>query len=296
MVTILKQMLDLYECKTLEDEKNAVKEIMQEIALAGLAKSDFFKKCAFYGGTALRIFYDLERFSEDLNFTLLTTDEHFSLEPYYSFIQNTVESLGLRFEIYEKEKQGSSTIKSAFLKGNAKEHYLIFYPNSRLSSLIQSGEKIQIKFEIDLDPPSFASTELKYRLLPYPYQVRIYDKPSLFAGKIHAIIARNWKTRVKGRDFYDYVFYLATNTPVNLIHLEARLKQTNSIDPDLSLTIESLKKMLYQRFAEIDFDAVKKDVYPFIKDVHQLDLWSVSFFQSITEGLSTVDSSSRRDE
>lgn len=235
-MTIIDQMLERYNLITLEDKKNALKEIMQEIVLAGLSKTDFFKNTAFYGGSALRIFHNLDRFSEDLDFTLIARDDNFTLEQYIPMISHTVESLGLSFGIESKDKKIDSNIKSAFLKGNTKEQFLIFYPDSDQNAFIQSNEIIKIKLEIDIDPPLYATTELEYRLLPYPYEVRIYDKPSLFAGKIHAVIARSWKNRVKGRDFYDYVYYLSTNTPVNLKHLEARLRQTKTIGDETILT------------------------------------------------------------
>jgi predicted nucleotidyltransferase component of viral defense system len=284
-MTIIDQMLEQYDLVTLDDKKNAIKEIMQEIVLAGLSKTNFFKNVAFYGGTALRIYHDLNRFSEDLDFTLLASDKNFTFETYIPMINQTVESLGLKFEISTKKKKQNSNVKSAFLKGNTKEQFLIFYPDSNQEAFVQNNEKIKIKFEIDIDPPLHASTDTSYRLLPFPYEVRIYDKPSLFAGKLHAVIARKWKKRVKGRDLYDYVFYLSTNTPVNLKHLEARLKQTKSIDEDVTLTKESLIDILNNRFDDIDFEDAKNDVFPFIKDIENLDMWSTNFFKSITKNL-----------
>lgn len=231
---------------------------MQEITLASLSKTSFFKDTAFYGGTALRIFYGLDRFSEDLDFTLLTKNENFNLDDYFDELSNFIESLGLSFEITSKEKNVNSQIKSAFLKGNTRQQFLIFYPKSDDNKLISSNEKIQIKFKVDINPPLFANTELKYRLLPFPYEVRVYDKPSLFPGKIHAVLARNWKNRVKGRDLYDYIFYLSSNTLINLKHLEARLKQTNSIEEYTVLTKELLIKILNNRFDNIHHEILKK--------------------------------------
>lgn len=282
-MTIIEQMLEGYTLNSLEDEKNAIKEIMQEVTLAGLARTDFFKYAAFYGGTALRIFYGLNRFSEDLDFTLLSPNEEFDIKKYIPAVRDAVESLGLDFEV--KEKNTDSQIKSAFLKANTKEQFLIFYPNSKYMNQINKNEKIRIKFEVDFNPPKYATTSFEYRLRPNNYQVQIYDKPSLFAGKIHAVLARKWKSRVKGRDFYDYVYYLASNTPVNLRHLEARLKQTKTINEDITLNQESLIEMLYQRFDEVDFNNAKADVQPFIKDSSELDLWSSEFFKSITKNL-----------
>ncbi len=284
-MTIIEQMLEDYTLESLEDEKNAIKEIMQEVTLAGLARADFFKHAAFYGGTALRIFYGLSRFSEDLDFTLLSPNEEFDIKKYISAVRDAVESLGLAFEVKAKEKNTESAVKSAFLKGNTKEQFLIFYPNSKYMSQINNNEKIRIKFEVDVNPPQYATTEFEYRLRPNNYQVQLYDKPSLFAGKIHAVLARKWKSRIKGRDFYDYVFYLASNTPVNLKHLEARLKQIKTIKCNFDLTLDTLKEMLYQRFDCIDFQAAKNDVLPFIKDESELDLWSSDFFKSITKNI-----------
>ena len=284
-MTVLEQMLENYKTDTLENRKNAIKEIMQQIILAGFSKTDFFKYSAFYGGTALRIFYGLNRFSEDLDFTLLTPNKDFSLDKYIPTIENVVSSLGLKFEVSIKDKQVESNIKSAFVKGNTKEHFFIFYPESSLNNQVISNEKIKIKFEIDIVPPEFATTEIKYQLLPFPYQVRIYDKPSLFAGKIHAIIARSWKSRVKGRDLYDYVFFISSQTPVNLKHLEARLKQSKFLKEDEVLTLEMLIEILNRRFDNINYNEAKNDVLPFIKDIESIELWDASFFKEITKDL-----------
>lgn len=288
-MTVIEQMLEKYTLNNIEDEKNAIKEIMQEVTLSGLARTDFFKHAAFYGGTALRIFYGLNRFSEDLDFTLLSPSEDFNFDKYLPSVKETVESLGLEFEVSNKEKNAKTNIKSAFVKGNTRKQFLIFYPNSTHLNQINNNEKIKIKFEIDVNPPSHATTEFKYGLLPNTYQVRIYDKSSLFAGKLHAIIARKWKHRVKGRDFYDYVFYITNDVPVNLKHLEARLKQTKTIDSDTILSLESLKELLYNRFNVIDFEKAKQDVIPFIKDVDDLNSWGVEFFKSITNDLNVKE-------
>lgn len=287
-MTLIEQMLSQYTIETFEDERNAIKEIMQEVTLSGLARTDFFKHAAFYGGTALRMFHELDRFSEDLDFTLMYPNDKFDMKKYIYAIREAVESLGLSFEIKEKEKSRNSSIKSAFLKGNTKEYFLIFYPDSIHTSQINIGEKIRIKFEIDINPPEYASTRFEYRLLPYNYKVQLYDKPSLFAGKIHAVLARKWKTRVKGRDYYDYVYYLASNTPVNLNHLEARLKQTQTIERDTVFTLELLKEMLYRHFDKVDYKIAKSDVLPFIKNTKDLEAWEPEFFKTITTKLRSI--------
>lgn len=150
---------------------------------------------------------------------------YFDLKEYFPVLEKEIQSFGLRLEVAEKKKSADSTIQSAFLKGNTKEYLLLFYGDQDISG-IHAGEKIKIKFEVDTGPPDFAGFETKYRLLPSPYEVRLYDPPSLFAGKIHAVLCRAWKSRVKGRDLYDYVFYLSKNILVNMDHLKARLVQT----------------------------------------------------------------------
>ena len=282
-MTIIQQMINKYNPKTIEDKKHAIKEVLQEVVLAGLSKTDFFYHAAFYGGTALRIFYGMDRFSEDLDFSLRVTDDAFDMSKYFKPISDVLNSLGLNFEVSKKDKALNSNIDSAFIKGNTKETLITIYPSSSDSNLIIHNEKIIIKFEVDVNPPLYANSEIKFRLLPFPYQVRVYDESSLFAGKIHAVIARSWKNRIKGRDLYDYVYYLSLETKVNLKHLEARLKQTNTIDENIKLTRDVLIDILEKRFNQIDYDIAKSDVKPFIKDQSSLDLWSREFFNSITK-------------
>lgn len=282
---IIEQMLNNYQADSIEEKKQAIKEIMQEVVLSGLSRANFFKEAAFYGGTALRIFYGLDRYSEGLDFTLLISNSNFNLDSYIPILKNEVHSLGLEFEIKNKEKSGDSNIQSAFLKGNTKEQFLYFYPKSNDYLKIINNEKIKIKFEIDVNPPRFANTEIKYRLLPYPYQVKVYDMPSLFAGKIHAVLCRTWKDRVKGRDLYDYVFYLSNNTQVNLKHLQDRMIQSKFISNDFILNRDILIKMLNEHFAKINYEAAKQDVLPFIKDINKILLWSETFFVEITKNL-----------
>lgn len=284
-MTIIQQMIDKYKPKTIEEKKHAIKEVIQEVVLAGLSKTDFFTHAAFYGGTALRIFYGVDRFSEDLDFSLLVADNTFDIQKYFKPIREIIESLGLNFEVSRKDKVADSAIDSAFVKGNTRELFLTIYPTSTEVSQIVHNEKIVVKFEVDVNPPLYATTEVKFRLLPFPYQVRVYDKQSLFAGKLHAVIARRWKHRVKGRDLYDYIYYLSLDTKLNLKHLEARLKQTNTIENDVILTRELLIEILDKRFDQIDFEMAKSDIKPFIKDHSSLDLWHCDFFKSITREL-----------
>lgn len=288
MNTVIEEMLKSYQVDNIYARKNAMKEIMQEIVLCGLSRAGFFKEAAFYGGTALRIFYGLDRFSEDLDFSLEQINLDFDLCSYFPVLEKEVKTFGLNVEIQEKEKTKDSNIRSAFLKGNTKEHLLLFYADERLVGTVDKNEVVKIKFEVDTNPPAFATYEHKYRLLPVPYEIRLYDMPSLFAGKIHAVICRGWQSRIKGRDLYDYIFYLSKAVTVNQKHLRARLIDSGYISENQECTLEEIKTMLKNRFDSIDFLQARKDVEPFIRDTSVLDIWSSDFFKQITEGLKVL--------
>lgn len=282
MNNIIEQMLSKYEIKNTNDEINALKEIIQEIILSGLSRGGFFDVAAFYGGTALRIFYNLDRFSEDLDFALVVSNKSFDLSKYFIYIEKELKAYGLNLEVNTKVKSAMSNITSAFVKGDTLEHILKFFPNEENNKYNQLLKDIKIKFEVDINPPAGATYEMKYKLLPSPHQIRLYDKSSLFAGKIHAVLCRNWKTRTKGRDLYDYVFFLANNIPVNLDLVRNKLIESNFININDKFNLEVLKNMLINKFNEIDFLEAKEDVIPFIKDIHSLDMWNKEFFVSIT--------------
>lgn len=288
MNNYIEQMLKPYKIENLYDQKNAMKEIIQEIVLCGLSRAGFFEQAAFYGGTTLRIFYGLDRFSEDLDFSLRETNLDFDLSSYFPVLEKEVRSFGLNVTITEKQKTKESNIRSAFLKGNTKEHLLLFYTDADLSHGVPRDEVVKIKFEVDVNPPSRATYETKYRLLPAPYAVRLYDMPSLFAGKIHAVLCRAWQNRVKGRDLYDYVFYLSRGASVNREHLRERLLQNGYIQETSQCTLPEIKKMLCDRFDSIDYAQAKQDVIPFIHDPGSLNLWSADFFKQITETLTVI--------
>ena len=284
MNSVLQIMLSKYKIKNTIDETNAMKEIIQEIVLSGLSRGGFFDEAAFYGGTALRIFYGLNRFSEDLDFALLKPNPKFDLSKYFSFIEKEVQAYGLNLTVSEKIKTKDSNITSAFLKGDTKEHILMFFPNENMQNTT-SLKNIKIKFEVDINPPAGAKYEIKYKLLPSPHQVRLYDESSLFAGKIHAILCRNWQYRTKGRDLYDYVFYISKNAKVNIELVKEKLIDSNVLSRDDEFTIDTLKKLLNNKFEEIDYSDAKDDVIMFIEDKDSLSLWSKDFFEQITKNL-----------
>lgn len=285
MDPIIEQMLKQYDSQTLMDKKNHIKEVVQEIILCGLSRAGFFKTAAFYGGTALRIFYGLDRFSEDLDFSLKVPNPAYNLTEYLPTLDKEIRSYGLNFRLEIKEKSVDSDIQSAFLKGNTREHVLMLFADEALSRSIGSNEIIKIKFEVDTNPPDFAGFEIKYRLFPIPYETVLYDMPSLFAGKIHAVLCRAWKNRVKGRDLYDFVFYRSRGRAVNLKHLNARLAQTGVVPVEELFSLDDVKKMLCERFESIDYAQAKQDVLPFIKNPRALDVWNSDFFVAITEDL-----------
>ena len=283
----LHELVSKYNIVTIENKKNAIKEIIQEIVLVGLYKAKFFDKAAFYGGTALRIFYGLNRFSEDLDFSLIEKDNNFNFDNYFPSIVDVAHKYGLNVEITSKEKIESTDIKSAFLKSNIIETITLFFGEEDVKH-INHNERIKIKFEVDITPPPLVTYEIKYRLSPEPYSIRLYDKESLFSGKLHAVICRGWKSRVKGRDLYDYIFYLQNDIKFNLIHLQERLIDSNFITRDDEFNLEIVKNILKRRFEQIDFDEAKDDVKPFIKDKDVLDVWSKKFFISITDSLKCI--------
>lgn len=284
MNNVLQNMLSKYEIKNTIDETNAMKEIIQEIVICGLSRGGFFNEAAFYGGTALRIFYGLNRFSEDLDFALLEPNPKFDLSRYFSYIEKEVQAYGLNLSISEKEKTKDSNILSAFLKGDTKEHILMFFPNEIMHNTT-SLKSIKIKFEVDVNPPAGAKYNLKYKLLPSPHQIRLYDESSLFAGKIHAILCRNWNYRTKGRDLYDYIFYLSKNISVNINLIREKLIDSKVLNREEIFDIFVLKKMLNKKFEEINYSDAKEDIITFIEDKESLIIWSEEFFKEITKEL-----------
>ena len=286
MNSIIEQMLQQHETETLTDKKNGIKEVVQEIVLCGLSRAGFFKEAAFYDGTALRIFHGLDRFSEDLDFSLMAPAPGFDLPRYLPALERELAAYGFNFKVEDRAKAIDSDIRSAFLKGNTREHMLVFYADERLARSFSGSDTIKIKFEVDTTPPAYATFERKYRLLPIPYEVNLYDMPSLFAGKLHAVICRAWKSRVKGRDLYDYVFYLSQGTPVNLRHLNARLVDSDFDGAREDMTLGEIKDILHRRFESIDYDQARQDVLPFIKNPAAVEIWSKDFFVAITDSLS----------
>ena len=275
-------MLGDYKSKTIDDKKNGLKEIIQEISLLGLSHTDFFSHAAFYGGTALRIFYGLDRFSEDMDFSCISSEPDFNLQDYLSAVEVELNSYGFEMSTEYKVKKNPSAVQSAFIKGNTLIQLINIMDMHPPVSGVPKNEVIKIKIEIDTNPPKGAGYEQKFRLLPQPFSVKLYNRSSLFAGKLHALLCRNWKQRIKGRDFYDYIWYLSENIPVNIPHLEARMIQTGHWTDTDSLTLPKVKELLCSRFEMVNFELAKEDVIPFLPDSDKLAIWSKDFFTAVT--------------
>jgi predicted nucleotidyltransferase component of viral defense system len=276
---MIQQWLEEYHPKDQQEAEQALREIMQEVTLAGLHRSSFFKKAAFYGGTALRIFYGLNRFSEDLDFSLLESDPSFSLEPYLDGIEKEFASLGMKISINEKKKSKQSNIDSAFLKSETIWKELIL-ENIMPQSGLRLSPAIKIKLEVDTEPPLGFTTEDKLLLKPFSFYVNCFTLPDLFAGKMHALLFRKGKQRVKGRDWYDMEWYIKRGVPLHLGHFLLRARASSDWK-EKDITKDQLRQLLYDKIASISFDRIREDIARFIPDDKVLDIWSPGYFKDL---------------
>jgi len=285
-IPVLETMLKRYgSLDSMSDYENALREILQEIILAGLSRADFFKRTAFYGGTALRIFHGLDRYSEDLDFTLMSPDKNFDLSDYFSAMERELSAFGFEFELKRVDKDAERLTESAFLKANTQMIMLNVEPTRKIATRIHKDQKLKIKFEVDVDPAVSFETETKSLYLPIPFAVRILQKPDLFAGKMHAVIYRQWRNRIKGRDFYDLQWYLAHDIPLRAKYFEEKARASGFQGP---LTADSLKALILERMKTVDWELAKKDVLVYLKDRRQIDLWSFDFFAEIIQKLKLI--------
>ncbi|MDQ1244866.1 MAG: hypothetical protein QG565_1206 [Campylobacterota bacterium] len=285
------KMLEKYDLSNSNSSYDALREILQEIVLLGLYDAGFFKHAAFYGGTALRILHNLPRFSEDLDFSLLESNPEFNLAPYEEAIISTLKAFGFDVTIEIKDKNNSSAIASAFVKGSTIEHLININAPKDITDKIHRDQAVKIKLEVDTNPPMDFETGNIIRLTPRAFSINAFTLPSLYAGKMHAILCRAWSSRPKGRDWYDLVWYIANNVELDAKHLKARLSQSckyleaNEINIPDELTIQNIKELLLQRIATLDVAKAKQDVQPFIKDIREIELWSKEFFTTVVENI-----------
>jgi predicted nucleotidyltransferase component of viral defense system len=275
------RMLARYERRRVEDDVKALREILQEIALLGLWRSRFFERAAFYGGTALRILYGMDRYSEDLDFSLLKPAAEFDLSRYCNALEKEINSFGFEASVIGKSKGTQSAIQSAFLKADTMKHLLVINTNENVAESILRGQVLKIKIEVDTDPPPGFDTETRFLLQPIPFSVRAFSLPDMFAGKMHAVLCRGWKNRVKGRDWYDLVWYAANHPQLHLKHLEHRMIQSRHLKRMDKLTPEKLSVIEESVIEKLDVNQAKKEVEPFVKDPETLTIWSPEFFHDV---------------
>ena len=283
---MIKEWLEEYNPLNQEKVEQALREIMQEIALAGLQRSGFFEKAAFYGGTALRIFHGLPRFSEDLDFSLLELNSDFTLEPYFKGIQTEFNALGITVSITGKNKTAITSVDSAFLKPDTTWKELIIQ-----EILPQEGVKmrpmIKIKIEVDTKPPPGFLTEEKLLLKPFSFYTKCFTLPDLFAGKMHALLFRKWKGRVKGRDWFDMEWYIRKGVSLNLEHFLAR-SQNSGAPVNESISEEKFMGMLRTKIDSVSFSSIREDVVRFIPDEKVLEIWSPDYFKDLIEKIKFI--------
>lgn len=277
----VKRMLAKYEPKSVDDSVRALREIIQEVSLLGLWRAKFFEHAAFYGGTALRILHGLDRFSEDLDFSLLEPSENFNLGRFTASLEDELRAFGFNVRVEMVDKAVESAVQSAFLKARTRSELLVIEAGKELVGQIPTGQVLKIKIEVDTNPPMGFTTQSRYLLQPIPFAVRSYSLPDLFAGKMHALLFRQWKNRVKGRDWYDLVWYASNHPELNLAHLEQRMRQTGHWSGVKSLSPISFRELLITTIDQLDVNQARKDVAPFIKDQHVLSLWSKDFFRDV---------------
>ncbi len=272
-VQMIQERLRSYACGSVQEEDHAIREITQEVILAALSRTGFFGHALFQGGTCLRVFHGLNRFSEDLDFILNDPDPGFDLGPFLNGIVTELHAFGYRPEINDRSSS-DSTVKKAFIKDDSLGKLVQFSYTARTGP----AKKIRIKIEVDVNPPAGTGTELHYLDFPFVASVAVQDPPSLFAGKIHALLCRRYD---KGRDWYDFLWYTAHRTRVNYVFLSSALMQLGPWKGDtLRCDTEWVGRELSKKIKQIDWGAIVADVRDFvpISEHRSLELWSSELF------------------
>jgi len=288
MQEAIAKMLAKYERRTLDDYSRALREIVQEVALLGLWRAKFFEKAAFYGGSALRILYGLDRYSEDLDFSLLAPASDFSLDRYTASLQEELQAFGFEVTVEKVDKAVQTAIQSAFLKMNTRNELLVISAPADIARKAPRSQTLKIKLEVDTDPPGGFDAETRYLLEPIPFSVRVYALPDLFAGKMHAVLCRRWKNRVKGRDWFDLVWYAANHPQLHLAHLEQRMRQTGHWTGEAPLSPEAFRAILDEAIGRLDANQARREVAPFVKQPEALAVWSQEFFHDVAARIQVV--------
>ena len=282
-IKIIQERFDTYQCGSQQEEENALREISQEIALAALSRGDFFKKAVFHGGTCLRIFYSMERFSEDLDFMLKNADQHFSFEPYIKNMAMEFQSYGYRLEVVDRSKT-EDIVKKCFLKDDSLGKVL----NLTHFKGVTNMRKIKIKLEVDTNPPIGSNFENKFLDFPFPFSATIQDMPSLFAGKSHALLCREY---TKGRDWYDFIWYVSRRININWEFLSEAINQQGPWKgQNIKINRNWYINKMVKRIEGIDWKAVKEEMARFLKPsaMTGLDLWGKEFLLDRLQKLSEI--------
>lgn len=275
----IERMLSEYNVQTDTEAQHALREIVQEIALYGLWDGGFFREAAFYGGTALRILYGLDRYSEDMDFSLLAPNENFSFERYRKKLTGALEDMGFNVDFEVNDSPGKNNIWSAFLKGNTLNQMMSIGIPETITGRIHSGQKLKVKIEVDVDPAPGFDTEFLPALNPIPHNVQVYDLKNLFTGKMHALLCRGWGDRVKGRDWYDTVWYLQKKVSVYIPYLEAKMRQSGHWEGPEPLTEGDILDRYREKAENLDIQKALVDVEDFLKDPSAVrKAWSNQFF------------------
>lgn len=278
METIFESLINSYGVKSPNEAKLAIREILQNLILIGLSRANFFNHASFYGGTALRIFYGLNRYSEDLDFTLNKQDSSFSLKPFMKSIIDTCASYGLEVTVDIKNKKVNTPIESTFAKLNTYMTFISAKLDGKLTKHIHKDELLKVKFEVDYNSSLSFNIENKWITYPEIASINVLDLESLFAGKIHAILCRNYKNNVKGRDFYDFIFFINKGIKPNMTYLKDKLVASKVIKEDDDFSMDVLKKLLLNRFNQVDFSKIEQDAKNFTIRSEDLSLYCKELF------------------
>lgn len=270
-MAVFDDLVEQYHPMTDDARESAQREVMQKIALAGLNRGGFFEHAAFYGGTCLRIFHGLNRFSEDMDFSLIEKNSNVHIENYFQPIVDEFRAIGMPVEIVKKDKKAFGRVESAFLKEDTEAYDIKF----------QTRKMLKVKIELDTNPPLQFSTEQRLLMQPYSFSVRIFTLADLYAGKMHALVYRAWQRRIKGRDWYDFEWYVRNGIALDFNHLQARIKEFSGEDVNRDQFMQQLRNKL----ATSDIDNVKQDVLPYIshEQRRELDFWSNDYFLQLAD-------------
>ncbi len=231
----------------------------------------------FQGGTSLRILHRLPRFSEDLDFILKTPDPGFDWQRYLDPMTAVLTEFGLRTQLLDKSRMDNA-VRTAVLKGDSISRQLnlafVHGPADR---------RLKIKLEIDVDPPAGSGFAYSYLDFPLDHEVCHQDLASNFAFKVHSLLCRPY---LKGRDWFDFGWYVAQDVRPNFELLRSALMQHGPWRGQaLSVDVSWLKNSLQQKIAVINWSAAADDVRRFLDmaQLQSLRLWSAEFFMAKVE-------------